>query len=368
MQTYITSIGTANPSNRFRQADIAGFMSKVLELNAEETRQLNILYRATGIQYRYSLISDYDKIPENFQFYPNEKHFEPFPSTSKRMQLYKEKGLDVMLEAVHECFRQRESVDPGDITHLILVSCTGMYAPGPDIQLIEKLGLRSNVKRTSINFMGCYAAFNAIKTASAFAATDQDARVLVVCAEFCSLHLQKSKLEDHLISGSLFGDGAAALLVENEPAGQRNLALEADYCDLLWDGGDNMAWEIGDFGFEMRLSSYVPDLIDKGILQLTQNLLRNLNVPLESIDHFAIHPGGKKIVQRIEEALFLPKEKTKPTWEVLREYGNMSSPTILFVLKKILERGNKSENAERIMAFAFGPGLTLESLLFKKVE
>lgn len=366
MQTFITSIGQATPKHKFKQSDIANFMARSLAMDEQETKRLKILYRATDIEYRYSLISDYDKFPDKFDFFPANESLTPFPSTSKRMQLYLEEGFKVMLQAANNCLEKHPSVSSKDITHLIIVSCTGMYAPGPDIQLIEALGLPTDTKRTAINFMGCYAAFNAIKAAKSFVASVPDAKALVVCAEFCSLHFQKSKEDDHLLSGALFGDGAAAVLLESEPNGNLNLSLESEQCDLWLDGGKNMAWKIGDFGFEMRLSAYVPELINQGIKGLTEKLLIKHNLSPEDIDYFAIHPGGKKIIEKVEEALNIPRQKSCAAHKVLKEYGNMSSPTILFVLNEILENIETVQDSNKyIMAFAFGPGLTLESILFK---
>jgi predicted naringenin-chalcone synthase len=171
-----------------------------------------------------------------------------------------------------------------------------MYAPGLDIELVKALGLRADVRRTCVNFMGCYAAVNAVKLADAFCLADASARVLIVSVELCTLHFQKSPEEDHLVSNALFGDGAAACLVQAEPLPNSapSLALQAFHCGLEPDGHDDMAWHINDFGFEMTLSSYVPKLIQRGIGNLTEGLLSSLPVQLADIRHFAIHPGGAR--------------------------------------------------------------------------
>src|SRR5699024_10541350 len=147
------------------------------------------------------------------------------------------------------------------ITHLITVSCTGMYAPGLDIEIVQEARLSPSVKRTAINFMGCYAAFNAIKVGDAICKAEAEARVLIVCVELCSIHFQKKKDDDNILSNALFGDGAAAIVLQSTPPQAASLALERFHCDLSFEGKQEMAWHIGDHGFEMRLSAYVPDMI-----------------------------------------------------------------------------------------------------------
>jgi alpha-pyrone synthase len=241
-----------------------------------------------------------------------------------------------------------------------------MYAPGLDIELVQALGLNRSVQRTCINFMGCYAAMNALKLADAFCQADAGARVLIVCAELCTLHFQKSASKDDLVSNALFGDGAAAVLVQAQPATSGpSLALEAFHCGLQPEGAPDMAWHINDFGFEMTLSSYVPSLIQQGIRQLTDELLARLPVELADIQHFAIHPGGRKILETIETELDLTRYDNRFAYGVLRDYGNMSSATVLFVLRDLLRTLTPAQAGDAVLSFAFGPGLTLEALLLK---
>lgn len=185
-----------------------------------------------------------------------------------------------------------------------------------------------------------------------------------MCVELCTLHFQKSPEDDHLVSNALFSDGAAAVLVQNEPAAQGpSLALTAFHCGLAPDGHADMAWHINDFGFEMTLSSYVPRMIQDGIGLLTQQLLADLPVELEDIRAFAIHPGGRKILESIEQALGLSAHDNRYAYGVLREYGNMSSATVLFVLARLMRELTAADNGAPVLSFAFGPGLTLEAML-----
>jgi alpha-pyrone synthase len=365
MNSYICAIGTANPDLAIPQLQIAGFMAGALAFDAGETRRLKALYRATGIRQRHTVLEDYSKAPGAFTFFPNTADLEPFPTVKPRMAQYKQHALGLSLAAIGDCLRQIPEVLPATITHLITVSCTGMYAPGLDIDILQALQLSTAVQRTAINFMGCYAAFNGLKTADAFCKADPSARVLVVCTEICTIHFQKSRQHDHLLSNALFGDGAAAVLLQARPTGNTCLQLDSFHCDLVFNGKKDMAWHISDFGFEMTLSSYVPDMIRQGIRQLTRNLLRQLAVDLRDIRLFAIHPGGRKILECIEGELGLSKADNRFAYQVLHQFGNMSSATVLFVLKDLLAAVGPAEAGEPVLSFAFGPGLTLESMLLK---
>ncbi|MET4074762.1 type III polyketide synthase [Hymenobacter sp. UYCo722] len=367
MPSYLGAIGTANPTHRIAQPQIAEFMARALQFGEGDTRKLRALYRVSGIEYRYSVLPDYGRAPGEYTFFPNTPTLEPFPSVGQRMAAYRREALPLAVEAVRASLGQVPDVDAATITHLVTVSCTGMYAPGLDIELVQALGLRPDVRRTCVNFMGCYAAVNAIKLADAFCRSEADARVLIVSVELCTLHFQKSPQEDHLISNALFGDGAAACLVQASqlPNGAPSLSLDGFHCGLEPDGHDDMAWHINDFGFEMTLSSYVPKLIQRGIRKLTDGLLASLPVQLSDIHHFAIHPGGRKILETIEAELGLTREDNRHAYRVLRDYGNMSSATVLFVLREVLAAATPADNGAPVLSFAFGPGLTMEAMLLQ---
>ncbi len=329
-------------------------MIRAHELNENEAHKLQLLYRASGIKERYSAIADY-KGGQNFTFFPNSDDLEPFPSTSKRNRFFAEEALALSVKAVKNCLPS--GFDVSAISHLITVSCTGLYAPGLDIDLVNRLGLKSSVQRTGINFMGCYAAFNALKTANWICNSTEGAKVLVVCTELCSIHFQKTNTEDNLLANALFGDGSAAVLIESLPSEGLALKIKEFASDLLPNGINEMAWNIGDFGFEMKLSSYVPDVIKSGI----GRLIADLKEIAEGFDLYAIHPGGKKILQVVERELGISRNANLSAHTVLRNFGNMSSPTILFVLKDLMGKMNISNKQDQILALAFGPGLTLES-------
>ncbi|WP_051313201.1 type III polyketide synthase [Sporocytophaga myxococcoides] len=366
MKSFITAIGTANPAYGFPQLKIAEFMSDAVSMNEEERQRLFTLYRASGIKHRYSVLPDFGTAFEHSDFFrPGDKT--AMPSVSERLALYRQEALPLSIVAIENCLDQLGSFPKDKITHLITVSCTGMYAPGLDLDIVQSLGLSHSVNRTCVNFMGCYAAFSGLKVADAICKADKNAVVLMVCVELCTIHYQKSMNWDHILSNAIFGDGAAAVIVQAERPKGLALSPELFYCELLPEGRKDMAWSIADFGFEMTLSSYVPSMIKSGIKELTKNLLSKLSYNVDEIDYFAIHPGGKKILEVIKDELEINKQKCQQSFDVLAEYGNMSSPSVLFVLKRIMQDLQDDFSSKRILSFAFGPGLTMESMILEVV-
>lgn len=241
-----------------------------------------------------------------------------------------------------------------------------MYAPGIDIDLVDRLNLPSNTERICINFMGCYGAVNGLKTADYICRANPAAKVLVVSVELCTLHLQRLNTMDHWIANSLFSDGAAAALVEHTGCKMHlnpGLELRTFYSEFMPHSRNEMGWYIGNSGFEMKLTHRVPRQIKDNIHGVAGRLLHKAKLTADEIEGYAIHPGGKKILQAVEEALELPEESNCFAYEVLREYGNMSSATILFVLQKIMQSGKLAK--QNILSFAFGPGLTVEGMALK---
>jgi predicted naringenin-chalcone synthase len=340
-------------------------MISSLGITGREEKILHSLYEASGIGYRYSVLEDFVKQKTDFTFFPQSGDLEPFPTVGQRMGIYRKEAMPLALNAAKDCLAKRPDVKPSDITHLIVVSCTGMYAPGLDIELIQNLGLSPNVERTCIQFMGCYAAFNAMKMADYICKAEPEAKVLAVCVELCSIHFQKHKNRDSYVSNALFGDGAAAILVESEAGSGASLSMETFSCELAPNTESDMAWHIADHGFEMTLSSYVPQAIKGGIASLANKLLNRLSLTREDISRFVIHPGGRRILEVCEEELSLSKEDNCQAYEVLSQYGNMSSPTVLFVMNEHWKSLTKHDHDKKILSFAFGPGLSMESSMIK---
>lgn len=361
MEVAITSIGVANPKHKQEQQYVAELVAETLALKPAERRLLKSVYKSTGIEYRHSVIGDFCKKPGEYEFFPNDPNL-PFPTTADRMRVYKDNALKLALTAIRNCIK---NVDKKSITHVITVSCTGMYAPGLDIEIVSALKLSSDVKRTAVNFMGCYGVFNAIKLAHSICRADSDAKVLVVSVELCTIHFQKNDSLDSLISNSVFADGAAAALVECNPRRKKYLAIDAFHCDLLPKSSSEMTWQIADSGFDIVLSSYIPKAIESGIADFAKRMLRDNHLTLLDVDLYAIHPGGNKILKACETALAISEADNRYAYDVLKNYGNMSSATVLFVLKAIFDDIKEENISQKIFSCAFGPGLTMEAMLLR---
>jgi predicted naringenin-chalcone synthase len=292
---------------------------------------------------------------QDWKFYPHNEALNPFPSLELRMQWYQRYAAPLSAEAIRNCLEG--VMHTQEITHLITVSCTGMSAPGLDLQLMEMLYLPKHIFRTSLNFMGCYAAIHALKLADAICKTDTAARVMIVCTELCTLHFQKEATADNIASTLLFGDGSAAALVTHDSFHIKGLHLKDFYSEVVPKGKKDMAWELSSTGFLMTLSGYVPELIEEDFEQLVQCALLQAGVHKEDISQWCIHPGGKRIVEAIQKSLGLMPDDLQASYKVLKEYGNMSSPTILFVLKELMQQ----QAGGSVFAAAFGPGLTMET-------
>jgi predicted naringenin-chalcone synthase len=354
----IVSIGTAVPDHMHKQSNILDFMQRVYALNEEDQRKIRFLYRQGGIDTRYSVIPDYSLPANEWTFYSPTENLEPFPKLEKRMEWYKEYAATLSMNAIHNCL---EKADAQPITHLITVSCTGMSAPGLDLELLELLELPPTTFRTSVNFMGCYAAIHALKIADAFCKADRKANVLIVCTELCTLHFQKEHSIDNMTSSMLFADGAAAVLVSGNKNAE-GLRIDNFYSMVSLQGKKDMAWELSSKGFLMTLSSYVAEMIEEDFDSLVQQALTAASINKEAITHWCIHPGGKKILESVHKSLGFTNGQLQPCYDILKDYGNMSSPTVLFVLEKIMTQLNTKET-NTIFGAAFGPGLTMETFI-----
>lgn len=357
----IISIATASPAYAHKQEDILQFMQKAYQLDAEEKRKLAFLYHHSGIETRHSVIPDYGNQEAGSNFLPTNA-YDPFPSIDQRMELYKTKASTISIDAITKCIDTH--ISAAQITHLISISCTGMSAPGLDLAIMEQMGLSPTIFRTSINFMGCYAAIHGLKLAKFICDSEPAAKVVLVATELCTLHFQKEYTLENASSSLLFADGAAAILISNDITSPKAVNIESFHSQVAFEGKSDMAWEISSKGFLMTLSSYIPQLIKQDIELLIATALQKQGLTHQEIPFWCIHPGGKKIVDVIEQKLALTKSQTYYARKILAENGNMSSPTILFVLKEIMDSSIKA--GEKIFGVAFGPGLTMETFLCKK--
>jgi alpha-pyrone synthase len=275
-----------------------------------------------------------------------------FPDTETRMKFYRAHAFPLARRAL-DGLRLREKKD--DITHLILTTCTGFYAPGLDIEVVEHYGLRPSVERTIVGFMGCYAGMNALKLARHIVRSEEGACVLILNLELCTLHLKNTDSLEQMLSFLLFADGCSASIVSAEPEG---IELQRFHSAVMPDSGDQITWAIGGSGFDMNLSGKVPGTIASGLPSCLPAMLGGKAVG--DFTHWAIHPGGRTILDAVREGATLQEELLQSSRRVLRDFGNMSSATIMFVLKDIMNRG-KGHGC----GMAFGPGLTVESVLFQ---
>lgn len=355
----IISIGTAVPKHRTEQNIILEFMHAAYD-NDVASRKLNALFTHSGINSRYSVIPDFDKSKGEHVF------FNGVPSTAtikNKLTVFAEMAIPLAIKAIDDAFKKIDTtIESFGVTHLITVSCTGLSAPGIDSMLIEQLNLQPDIYHTSVNFIGCNAAFHALKIADMIVKTDAKAKVLIVCVELCTLHFQPKNDHDNLLSNTIFGDGAAAVIITSDTSENKGLTITGFYSLLLNKGKELMGWNVTPVNFEMILDAKIPEFIGNEIEDILEKASKRFNIVPGTINNWAIHPGGKKIVDTIKKQLQLSDTDVQYSYKVLEEYGNMSSPTILFVLNELMQETHKKD--QTIFALGFGPGLSIETALF----
>lgn len=351
-RAYINALAGAVPGHDVHRLFIDWAEGQIED---ERTRKLFLrMAERSGIEHRWSVLPpapDGGSPVAEGGFY----HGTP-PPTSRRMQVYAEQAPTLALAAIA---RLREQVALDGITHLVVASCTGFVAPGIDQIIARELGL-DGVERTLIGFMGCYAAVAALRTAHHIVRSEPDARVLAVTVELCSLHLQETQQLEALLAMLQFSDGAAAALVTAEPQG---LEMSHLFSMQLEDSAELIQWQVGDTGFEMTLSGRVPGriqhaLADEGVRRTLYN-----GWGQEEISSWAVHAGGRSILDAAEKGLELPQGALWASRDVLARYGNMSSSTLMFILAELIGRPDTGKG----VAIAFGPGLAAEGFHFEQV-
>lgn len=353
MSGRIVSIGSATPDHRYNQVDLLPYMEKAHRADPLLQRQLQLLYTRGGISHRYSVLPDFDPTLDPLLF---DAEYEA--NLSDRLAIFQKEAVNLAEKACRSVLEPH--LPPSEITHLITVSCTGLFAPGLEFELIKRLGLKAGVHRHPINFVGCYAAIPALDLARTICEADPGARVLLVSVELCTLHFQKEASKDNVLANALFADGAAACLVVGEQVPlHAQLRIGKRFAEVYPDGETEMTWIPAESGFLMRLSSYVPRIIEAEIEQFVHKSLAHNQLKASEVT-WAFHPGGQQILDRSASALHLEKEELDPSYQILNRYGNMSSATVLFVVESLL---NNSLDRERpLFCCAFGPGLTFESI------
>ena len=302
----IIAIGTAVPPYGIDQLSILEFM-KAAYKNDQAARKLGFLFRQSGISKRHSVVPDFCKEQQQRTLFKDDQ---THPNIEKRMEIFKKQAPLLCLEAVNDAFSKLNiSAKEFGITHLITVSCTGIASPGIDSELSERLELPNDISRIPLNFVGCNAAFPALRNADMIIQSEKNAKVLVVCVELCTLHFQPKDTSDNLLSNTLFGDGAAAAIVTSESYAAQNrhggLSMRGFYSLLLRKGKGLMGWNVTPLNFEMNLHVSVSDFIGEEIEQVIVKAENKLDFKAASIDRWAVHPGGKKILDRIGKQLRL---------------------------------------------------------------
>lgn len=377
MPIAIRAVGTALPANAYPQRYVRDVMGRWIGGDRRTDKLLDRVYAASAIDERHSVLADFLAEPngeDETPFLAGDGRFRS-PSTGERNALYALHAPGLAERSAVAALANAAGFAAGDVTHLITVTCTGFMTPGTDLHLVRALGLGPHVERYHLGFMGCFAAFPALRMAHAFCAADAAAVVLIVTVELCTLHLQPARDVDSVLAASVFADGAAAALVTARPprssaadggeTPQRALALERSATAVTREGASDMAWTIGDHGFDMKLTAYVPRVIEAEASEVLAPLFGDGVTPAD-VRWWAVHPGGRAIVDKVAGALALDEAAVAASRSVLRRAGNMSSATVLFVLEELMDAQQAGPApGELVAALAFGPGLTVDSALLR---
>lgn len=357
----ILGIGTAVPEHIIEQKETADRIAEALHDQPVLARFAKRIFQKCGVETRYTCEHNMLAPVNSCRYMPGSIAAARAPATAERMQVYREQALPLALQAAQLALADGQAA-PSEVTHLVTVSCTGQFLPGLDALLVRSLGLSETVQRFPLTFLGCAAGLKALGLSRQLSFAHPTAKILIVCVELCTLHVQPSATKEDIFAASFFGDGASACLVGSADHTSRDLfLLTGAHSVLLPDSLSEMVWTVGNYGFELVLSPEIPKLIGQWV---PQHLLPQLS-GLARPTLWAIHPGGRAIIDRLQQVLQLTDEETRASRHILRHYGNMSSATILFVLEEMKKnlRLTKEQTADGV-ALAFGPGLTMESVTF----
>lgn len=364
MPVFIHNIAAAVPTTAYRQSFLRDLMLRQFEGRRRTQNLVRRIYDASGIERRHSVVQDLDDSADSPLFFCPERGTRT-PGTGERNGIYVRTSQRLAADAGRSLLEANDRVSAGDVSHVITVSCTGFHAPDPGFMLVRNLGLKPSTNRYNIGFMGCFAAFQGLQLARALCLADPAAVVMVICVEICSIHLQLDEAPDNIVSASVFADGAAGAIVSAQPPDGPCYRME-DFATAIAEKGEkDMAWTIGDHGFEMVLSRYVPAILETNLAEALQPLLPRIG-SYGDVRHWAVHPGGRAILDKVERGLDLPADRFASSRHVLANYGNMSSATILFVLRHLLEQPSAAPE-EPVITMAFGPGITIESGVLTKM-
>lgn len=362
MNVRLLGLGTALPDYRMSQQDALQMTHDIVCGDERQRRLATMLFRKSGVSGRNTAVPH----PIAYEWAARDESGARSrgPTTAERMRLYARHAPDLAARACQQALAAA-GVPPAGIGHLITVSCTGFDAPGFDIQLFNDVGLAQTTQRMQIGFMGCHGAINGLRAARGLACADPEAHILLCACELCSLHYRFAWDDEGVIGNALFADGAAAAVVSLEqsatPLGNAWHVVATGSC-LIPDSQACMSWRIGDYGFEMRLTSEVPELIERSLRPWLEAWLGQHRLTVPDVDHWIIHPGGPRILDAAERALELTPRRTELSRTVLEEQGNMSSPTVLFVLQRLDQMAARGS----CVLLGFGPGLMAETCLLRR--
>ena len=362
MHSSIIAIATALPEFSVSTDTLVSHAKRFSCRNGKQERVLEELYRKTNINSRHSVLNSADYGKESERMFPlpvNEKDLGP--GTAARMRCYEKESIPLATAASASVI-QKAGIDARQITHLVTVSCTGFFAPGFDVALIDQLALSRRVERTHVGFMGCHGALNGIRVSNMIAKAEPGSTVLLCATELCTLHFNYEWNANAILANSLFADGAASLLCTNTKTTQKPICNIIDSASMLVPNTtDAMSWQIGDHGFHMHLSSQIPEIIDECLLAFIEQWLSQNGMKANDIANWAVHPGGPRILDAVERSLGLREDALAQSRLVLSECGNMSSPTVLFILERLKLSGMSGPT----VMLGFGPGLTIEATLLE---
>jgi predicted naringenin-chalcone synthase len=362
MSFLISGLGTAVPRELITQDDAARLAVELAGASCSHGPAMQTLYRKTGVHKRHSTLitTSTNGQPATQSFFPiAAAPTDRGPTTQTRMRQYEAAALDLATQAAITAM-QNSGTSSNEIAHLVTVSCTGFHAPGVDVGLIDRLSLKQEVSRTHIGYMGCHGALNGLRIASALGQAHAEDKVLLCCVELCSLHHQYAADPQQIVANALFSDGAAAIVGSFSSANEAPWQVVDQFSCVLPDTTDLMSWRIGDHGFVMRLSPQVPYVIEQTLRPWLAEHLSRHSLTVDDIRSWAIHPGGPRILTACANSLGIDHAFLEPSRRVLADFGNMSSPTVLFILEQLRAR----EDSLPCVALAFGPGLTIEAALF----
>jgi predicted naringenin-chalcone synthase len=367
MPASILGLGTALPEAVIGRDDAFQLARSLCNGTEEQESWLTAIYEGAGVETRNFSLGEQvarDVIEgtefSNSVYLPTKVPGERGPTTGERMEHYARLAPPLAVAASRAALVDSQT-DHSSVTHLITVSCTGFVAPGVDQCLINELGLPNNIERTHVGYMGCHGSLNGLRVARAFVESNADARVLLCAVELCCLHYHYGWDPQKVIANALFADGAAAVVVGPSDFKDENVwRLTKSGSCLFPNSAGAMTWTISDHGFEMTLSKQVPVLIQEGLRDWVLSWLATKGLNLSDVKSWAVHPGGPRILDAVENALQLNNSALDASRKILAECGNMSSPTILF----ILDRLRKQQAPRPCVALGFGPGLAVEAALF----